>query len=96
MQTPGRPRPTPPSPNPTHGTIRLSFDLPRSGPARLEVFDLSGRRVGQVMDATLAPGRYVRAWDARDASGRAVASGLYLVRLRASGGEVTRRFVVLH
>jgi hypothetical protein len=34
-------------------------------------------------------------WNLRDAGGDPVASGIYLVRLRAGGNEVVRRFVRL-
>jgi hypothetical protein len=39
-----------------------------------------------------ANGRSIH-WNLRDAQGEPVASGVYLVRLRAGGNEVVRRFV---
>jgi hypothetical protein len=74
----------------------LSFTLARAGDARLEVFDLAGRRVRVLASGTMTAGPHETRWDLRDASGSAVASGVYLARLTAPGASGVRRFVVLH
>jgi len=40
-------------------------------------------------------GRHEVSWDSRDSNGRAVASGVYLARLTASQGVVTRKMTLL-
>ena len=75
-------------PNPFNPLTVITFELDRDGPVRLEVFDLSGRRVRSILDSTHTPaGRYVRTWDGLDDRGRAQPSGVYLYRL--SGGTET-------
>ncbi len=97
---PGRLELTSPAPSPVRGAARFAFALPAAGDARLELFDAQGRRVAVLADARLPAGRYLRAWDGRDAGGRPAPAGVYLARLTlGSGGAVdraTRRFVVLH
>jgi hypothetical protein len=85
----------PPVPNPVRDLARLSFALPQPGVARLEVFDLAGRRVATLAEGDLVAGRHVRGWDLRDDGGRRVASGIYVVRLTARTAGLTRRLVVL-
>ncbi len=85
----------PPMPNPAGASARFSYELPRDGTARLEILDLAGRRVRLIADQALRADRYVGGWDLRDDAGRAVAPGLYLVRLAAAGRFATRRLVVL-
>ena len=74
-----------PRPNPLVSGGTLRFDLAVRTPARLEVFDLSGRRVTLLADREFAPGRYELPWDGRCETGRALGSGLYFLRLTTPG-----------
>lgn len=84
-----------PSPNPARGPVRLSFTLPTSGEARLEVLDVQGRRVRTLASGARAAGQYAHGWDLRDERGHPVAAGVYLARLSGTAGTLTRRFVVM-
>jgi len=78
-------------PNPGPGPLRFEISLPAAGPARLEVFDLTGRLVEQ------------RSWDRLTEGGHLVAlgttapirPGLYFVRVLAAERSASRSFVVL-
>lgn len=81
-----------PRPNPARHQVEFRFRIGAAGPIRLDVFDMSGRRVrGWGSDAATAGERAIE-WDLRDAAGRAVPAGLYLVRLHAAGATLTRTF----
>lgn len=82
----------PPYPNPAHAGTTIRFDLSVPSTARIEVFDLAGRRVAALADGAFAPGRYSRTWDGRDPSGAALGAGLYFVRMSVPGhrSEVAR------
>ncbi len=82
-------------PNPFAEQTTISYRLDARGPATLEVFDLLGRRVRVLADGDHTAGPHSVEWDARDASGRFVSNGLYLVRLRAGDASATRRASVL-
>jgi len=75
----------PPMPNPLAFGTTLRFDLARVTPARLEIFDLSGRRVTTLADREFTPGRYSLRWDGRGDTGTPAGAGLYFVRLTAPG-----------
>ena len=77
------------APNPFNPRTELVFELDRAGPCRLAVFDLKGREVAVLLDGGLEVGRHAAAWNGYDAAGRAVASGTYLVVLRAPDGMRT-------
>jgi hypothetical protein len=85
----------PPAPNPARGTVRLSLALARPGRARVEVFDPTGRLVRVLADGNHAAGTLSLAWDLRDAGGRRVRPGVYLVRAGFAGAAPCRRLVVL-
>lgn len=73
------------APSPSASTTRLMFDLPDAGDIRADVFDVSGRRVRQLVKGRLEAGSHVVGWDGLDDSGRSMAAGLFFVRLQAAG-----------
>lgn len=88
----------PNAPNPFNPATELRFALDLPGEAALNVYDLQGRLVRAFTAARFEAGTHAVTWDGRDASGRAVASGVYEVVLSARvGTEMVRqsRSVVL-
>jgi len=75
------------APNPANGAVTFSLSG-ANGPTRLEVLDLSGRRV---WSRTFDGGSTVVRWDgARDGGGRAV-PGVYFARAEDARGVLVRR-----
>ncbi len=72
-------------PNPFNPTTTLSFDLPFTAEVAVEVFDVLGRRVLVLPGETIAAGAH----RTRRVDASALASGVYLYRLTASGPETT-------
>ena len=62
---------------------------------RAEVFDVTGQRVRVIVDGTFAPGQHETRWDGLDRTGRAVAPGLYYLRLQSGGRTESRKLVKL-
>ena len=59
--------------------------------ARVRLYDLQGRVLRTLHEGDLARGVTRVAWDGRDAAGRDVGAGLYLLRLETPlGSTVTR------
>ncbi len=82
-------------PNPFNPTTTIRFQLNRAADIELAVYDLSGRLVRTLMRSPQRAGMHTLQWDGRDANGQAVASGVYLYRLRSGGQVQVRRMVVL-
>jgi uncharacterized membrane protein len=82
-----------PIPNPSSSALRLEFTLPAAGNADLSVYDVSGRRVANLLHAELPAGRKSVTWDGHDASGGRVATGLYFARLITPQGSALRRII---
>jgi outer membrane protein assembly factor BamB len=82
------------TPNPVRGTTALRLDLPAPSKVAAAVFDIGGRRVRSLVEGSLPVGSHSLTWDRRDASGRSVTAGVYLVRVRAAGREFERKVVV--
>jgi len=70
--------------------LAIGFDLGRSGPVTVRVYNRAGRLVREVTSGTeMGPGANVVRWDGRDRGGVYVADGIYLVTVEALG--FTRR-----
>jgi hypothetical protein len=70
-------------PNPFNPITQIQFDLPRPSHAEVQIFDLLGRKIRTLLDELHTAGSHRASWDGRDDAGRAAASGVYLVRVRA-------------
>ena len=82
-------------PNPFNPSTQLRFALAVPGIARLTIHDLSGRSVWTHQTGSLPVGEHSLTWTGIDDSGRAVASGAYLVRLEGPDGTDTQRIALL-
>ena len=81
-------------PNPFNPATTLDFALAREGAATVRVIDIHGRLVRTLVSGRLPAGQHRATWDGNDASGRAVASGVYVVELEGSGVLETRKIVL--
>jgi hypothetical protein len=75
--------------------VSVRYFLERAGRARVDVFAVTGARVTVLEDAPRDAGPHVVSWDGRGADGRRVAAGVYFVRLRANGREMTQKLVMV-
>jgi hypothetical protein len=86
----------PPAPNPARDGTLLRVRLAAASTVRLEIVDATGRAVRVLFDGTwLEAGHHAVRWDGRDASGRAVSTGLYFVHLRDQTHSEVRKLTVL-
>jgi hypothetical protein len=83
------------SPNPFSLTGTIRFEIPRSGPVRLSIFDLAGQRQRLLVDQTLTAGPNAILWDGRDDTGRELPSGVYFARLESAGQHSLAKLVLV-
>ena len=85
-------------PNPFNPSTTISYRLPETGKSfhvRLSVYDLRGRKVAELVNATQPGGIYSVNWDGTFADGRPVPSGVYFYRLEAGDFKAVRKMVVI-
>jgi hypothetical protein len=80
-------------PNPFTDRVTIGYSIAEKGRTLVEVFDLTGRRVSILQDAIQEAGTYELQWDATDASGQQVISGIYLCRIQSGGFVKTEKIV---
>jgi CubicO group peptidase (beta-lactamase class C family) len=77
-------------PNPFSSTTNIPFSLQCTGDVILKVYDVIGREVATLIDATMEAGEYAIVWN-----GAGFPCGVYYYRLSSAGGIQTRRCIVL-
>lgn len=84
-------------PNPFNPKTTFDFTLANRDRVQLRVFDVRGRLVRSVLDATLPAGEYRGAygWDGADLQGRTVTSGIYFLHLETGSGFTESRKMIL-
>jgi flagellar hook assembly protein FlgD len=81
-----------PSPFPR---TRIEYTVPKTTEVELAVYDVGGRRVRTLVEATLDAGKHTAVWDGKEGAGKEVPSGVYFYRLRVGGLEAKQRMVLL-
>jgi len=82
-------------PNPMRTSTTIAFALTRGGPVSLDVVDVQGRRVRELVQGVRAAGEHRIDWDGRDDDGHAMRAGIYFLRLHAEDRSLNRKVVVM-
>ena len=82
-------------PNPFNPSTTISFTLPERAKVKLAVYDVQGKLVRTLVDATLGEGRQERTWDGKDTRGNPAATGAYFYRLETADRKLTRKMLLL-
>ncbi len=95
VKTPAVTRILPNAPNPFNPRTEIRFELAKAGNAVLTIYDVTGRRVKTMHDGHLDSGLHSLVWQGRDDAGRAVASGVYYLRMDTVEGVQHRKMMLL-
>jgi hypothetical protein len=85
----------PPRPSPARDRTELHFALPQAGAVSLVLYDVHGRRVRDLADGRFDAGEHVFSVELRDRAGAPLGSGIYFVRLTATGRALVQRLAVV-
>ncbi len=82
-------------PNPFNMETTIRFQLARSLPTKLVIYNTLGQQVRILMDKKLDAGYYEIKWDGRDDAKNLVASGIYYYKLLTSEYKSLKKLMVL-
>ncbi|MEZ4387058.1 MAG: FlgD immunoglobulin-like domain containing protein [Candidatus Krumholzibacteriia bacterium] len=83
------------APNPFNPRVEIGYALPRAGSLRIDVFDARGRLVRTLLRSEAPAGTGSVIWDGTDRGGRAVASGVYNLRLSTEFSVASRQVTLV-
>lgn len=72
-------------PNPFNAVTVISFALPKAGHVKLEIYNILGQKVKDLVDEKVSAGYKKVVWDGKNNGGNDVASGVYFYKLRTEG-----------
>ncbi len=84
-----------PSPAASRATVRLGVPSTGAGAFRVDVFDVRGRLVRNLVDGELDAGYHNTHWDCDDGGGRRVSSGIYFIKVSGRNANLTKKLVVV-
>ena len=79
-------------PNPFNPETQISYELPTISKVNLVIYSLLGRRVRTLIDDEVPTGFHAIIWNGLDDFGHRVPSGIYFLRIQATGSNA-KRFV---
>lgn len=82
-------------PNPFNPATSIRFAVPSRQAVQLVIYDLLGRKVKTLLDEEVEAGEHAVSWDGSNESGRIVASGLYVYRMRTDKFVEVRKMMLL-
>ena len=86
-------------PNPFNPSTSIRFIVPgaagNAAEARLDLYDIGGRRITTLVDGLLPSGYRTVLWDGTNSAGHPVSSGIYFIRFSAMDEMVTRKITLI-
>ena len=82
-------------PNPFNPVTNIDFSITDPGDVSLKVYDISGKEVSELVNGFYTPGNYSIKWDAIDAYGNQLSSGIYIYQLNTKNGILSNRMVLM-
>ena len=77
-------------PNPFNPVTNFHIEIPEFSHVVINVYDISGRIIDNLLNGNLAKGTYEMKWDAK-----ALPSGIYFLNLVSSNAQSTKKVILL-
>ena len=82
-------------PNPFNPSTTITYSIPKDGLVRIGIYNIKGQKVMELCKSEMLRGHHKVLWDGKDANQRNVSSGIYFVKLQASGFSSTRKIMLM-
>ena len=83
-------------PNPFNPETTISFSVAQmSSFVTLEIYNIKGQKVKQIVSDQLSAGQHSVIWNGKDSNEKPVASGIYFYRMRTDSYDKTKRMLLL-
>lgn len=82
-------------PNPFNPSTTISYQIPGISKVRVNIYNINGELIKELLNETQNPGEYQLAWDGTDKSNNRVASGVYIYSVRSNEQLLSKQMILL-
>jgi len=82
-------------PNPFNPETSIRFELASAGHVNLDIFNIRGEQVAQLISSELNAGAHQVQWSAKDLAGNDLPTGIYIYTLRRGAQSQSKRMMLL-
>jgi len=82
-------------PNPFNPSTTIAFDMAHEGYVSIEVYNVKGQRIKEVISGRYKAGSHKVIWNGDDSAGQPVGSGVYFYRMTTAGYSSVQKMMLL-
>ena len=82
-------------PNPFNPSTTIPYSIAENVHTEIQIYDLRGAIIRTLVNKTLQPGQYKIIWDGKNDNSTLMASGLYLVKMKAGDFTGQRKMLLI-
>ena len=82
-------------PNPFRNQTSIDYIIKKPGRVRIDIFNLNGQLVRNLVDTELPSGSYTSTWDGTGDNGANLNNGFFIYRMSMGGRTVSERMIML-
>jgi len=82
-------------PNPFNPSTNIAFELSKTTPVTIDIYNVKGQRVKSFGTGTYSAGHHIVTWNGADDFGQPVASGVYFYRMQTEGYIGVKKMLLL-
>ena len=83
------------SPNPFNSATEIEYFIPENADVSIEVYDLRGKKVKQLVNEFQTAGTYSVNWNSTDEKGNPMPTGSYFYKIKAGEYETQKRMLFI-
>jgi len=82
-------------PNPFNPTTTIRYSVKEAGPVEIEIYNVKGQLVKQLLQEDKAAGEHTVIWNGTDQNNQAVSTGVYFYKMNAGKYSSTRKMIMM-
>ena len=82
-------------PNPFNPVTTIRYDIPEQSNVRVDVYNVLGQKVAELVNKNHQPGFYTVNWDGTNMVGSALSSGMYFYRIDAEKFTAVKKLLLV-
>ena len=80
-------------PNPFNPTTTIQYQLPKAGSVMITIFAVNGQKIKEFEFHSQTAGTHTLVWDATNDSDHAIASGLYIYKVKFDDSIIAKKMI---